>query len=73
MNPAFEGIKNFIQTFEILTTALKTLNPADFIELILKKTDYKNYLIKEEGNDQTAEEKYENVGQLINMASKYEF
>ena len=73
MNPAFEGIKNFIQTFEALTTALKTLNPADFIELILKKTDYKNYLIKEEGNDQTAEEKYENVGQLINMASKYEF
>ncbi|MFC2695927.1 MAG: ATP-dependent helicase [Candidatus Absconditicoccaceae bacterium] len=73
MNPAFEGIKNFIQTFEALTTALKTLNPADFIELILKKTDYKNYLIKEEGNDQAAEEKYENVGQLINMASKYEF
>ena len=73
MNPAFEGIKNFIQTFEALTTALKTLNQADFIELILKKTDYKNYLIKEEGNDQAAEEKYENVGQLINMASKYEF
>lgn len=62
-----------MQTFDALTTALKTLNPADLIELILKKTDYKHYLIKEEGNDQAAEEKYENVGQLINMASKYEF
>lgn len=43
------------------------------IELILKKIDYKSYLIKEEANDQAAEEKYENLGQLINMASKYEF
>jgi hypothetical protein len=56
-----------------LSTAIKTLNPADLTEYLVKKIDYKGYLIKEEDSEQTAEEKYENIGQLINMASKYEF
>lgn len=72
-SPAVNGIQDFIALFTELQTAVKTLNPADLTEVILKKTDYKNHLIKEEGNDQAAEEKYENIGQLINMASKYEF
>lgn len=72
-SPAVNGIKDFIELFDALQTSLKTLNPADLTEVILKKTDYKSHLIKEEGNDQAAEEKYENIGQLINMANKYEF
>jgi len=31
---------------------------------------YKEYLLKEESDTQIAEEKYDNIGQLINMASK---
>ncbi len=73
MAPAVNGIQDFIELFDALQTSLKTLNPADLTEVILKKTDYKSHLIKEEGNDQAAEEKYENIGQLINMANKYEF
>lgn len=71
--PALDGIKDFIELFNQLTTAIKTLNPADLTEYLVKKIDYKGYLIKEEDSEQTAEEKYENIGQLINMASKYEF
>lgn len=41
------------------------------IETLVKKIKYKDYLIKEEGNDSSAEEKFENVGQIINMAEKY--
>ena len=66
-------MKDFIELFNQLTTAIKTLNPADLTEYLVKKIDYKSYLIKEEDSEQTAEEKYENIGQLINMASKYEF
>lgn len=73
MNAAWEGIKEVSRLFRALEKSLETLNPADLINLLLKKIDYKAYLIKEEGNDQAAEEKYENIGQLINMASKYEF
>ena len=72
-SPAVNGIKDFIILFDELQASLKTLNPANLTEVILKKTDYKSHLIKEEGNDQAAEEKYDNIGQLINMASKYEF
>lgn len=67
------GIQDFMQLFDSLKTAIQTLNPADLLDHLLRKIDYKTYLIKEEGSDQVAEEKYENLGQLINMASKYDF
>ena len=68
---AMTGIKSFIMAMEELKEDLAVENPSDFIEAMVKKINYKDYLIKEEWWEQQAEEKYENVGQLINMASKY--
>ena len=68
---AMTGIKSFIIAMEELKEDLAVENPSDFIEAMVKKINYKDYLIKEEWWEQQAEEKYENIGQLINMASKY--
>ena len=70
---AVSWIVDLIKFIKELQTAVKELNPADLINVILSKVHYKEYLVKEEWSDQLAEEKYDNVGQLINMASKYEF
>jgi hypothetical protein len=43
------------------------------IETLVKKIKYRDYLIKEEGSETAADEKFENIGQLINMAQKYDF
>lgn len=72
-SPAVNGIQDFMALFAGLQEAIKTLNPADLLEYLLKKINYKDYLIKEEGSEQVAEEKYDNLGQLINMAKKYDF
>ena len=68
---AMTGIKSFIMAMEELKEDLAVENPSDFIESLVKKINYKDYLIKEEWWEVQAEEKYENIGQLINMASKY--
>ena len=73
MPAAVSWIVDLIKFIKELQTAVKELNPADLINVILSKVHYKEYLVKEEWSDQIAEEKYDNVGQLINMASKYEF
>jgi hypothetical protein len=44
-----------------LQESIKTLNPADLLEYLLKKINYKDYLLKEEGSEQVAEEKYDNL------------
>lgn len=44
---------------------------ADAMEKIVKSIKYKDHLIKEHGSEDAAMEKYENIGQLINLASKY--
>ncbi|NOZ43930.1 MAG: hypothetical protein GXP45_02090 [bacterium] len=41
------------------------------IDQLVNAIKYKEYLIKEEGSEAKAEERYENIGQLINMAGKY--
>jgi len=46
--------------------------PAEVLEKLVKKIKYREYLVKEEGGDIQADEKYENIGQLINMAQKYD-
>ena len=73
MSAAIGWIIDLMKLVKELQTAVKELNPADLINVILSKVHYKEYLVKEEWSDQLAEEKYDNVGQLINMASKYEF
>ena len=71
---ALTWITDFMQLYRVLTISVKELNPADLINLLLSKINYKEYLLKEEGwSEQAAEERYQNVGQLVNMASKYEF
>ena len=72
-SPAVNGIQDFLTLFAGLQESIKTLNPADLLESLLKKINYKDYLLKEEGSEQVAEEKYDNLWQLINMASKYDF
>lgn len=73
MPAAINWILDLINLIKELQTAVKELNPADLINVILSKVHYKEYLVKEEWSDNLAEEKYDNVWQLINMASKYEF
>ena len=73
MSTAVNWIMDLMKLIKELQTSVKELNPADLINVILSKVHYKEYLVKEEWSDQLAEEKYDNVGQLINMASKYEF
>jgi len=51
---------------------LKNLRPSQVIAKLVQSMNYKSYLIKEEWSESLAEEKYENIGQLINMAWKYE-
>ena len=68
---AISWIESFINIIEELKEKLSMESPADFIEDLVKKINYRDYLVKEEGWDQQADEKYENIGQLINMASKY--
>lgn len=73
MPAAINWILDLINLIKELQTVVKELNPADLINVILSKVHYKEYLVKEEWSDNLAEEKYDNVWQLINMASKYEF
>lgn len=46
--------------------------PAEIISLLVQKIHYREYLIKQEGNEKAADEKYENIGQLINLADRFE-
>ena len=55
------GIQDFLTLFAGLQEAVKMLNPADLLESLLKKINYKDYLLKEEGSEQVAEEKYDNL------------
>lgn len=68
---AFNKIINEINSeIQNLPTRQVGLVPSEVIEKVLKLTHYKDYLIKEEWLEK-AEEKYENIWQLINMAWKY--
>ncbi|MBR4633645.1 hypothetical protein IKO50_01455 [bacterium] len=45
---AMTGIKSFIISMEELKEELNIDSPSDFIESLVKKINYKDYLIKEE-------------------------
>ena len=66
-------VKDFMTLYNELLTSVKKLNPADLINTLIKKINYKDYLVKQEWWEEKADERYQNVGQLINMASKYDF
>lgn len=68
---AKNAIMSFGQLVHKRKTELPDITPAQLIKKVVDNTKYKDYLIKEEGQD-VGEEKFENIGQLINMAEKYE-
>ncbi len=71
-NPTKEKIKEFNKLIWYMSQQLTQNTPADFINLIVKHTSYRTHLFKEEGNQEAADERYANIGQLINMAYKYD-
>lgn len=71
MPQAKNWIQDFVNLTSQLTEILKSNTPSEFIEILVKKIKYRDYLIKEEWWEIQADEKYENIWQIINMASKY--
>jgi hypothetical protein len=55
-----------------LRNKLPSLVPAQFIDSMVKAIKYRDYLVKEEWGESQADEKYENIWQIINMAEKYQ-
>ncbi|MEI7558210.1 MAG: hypothetical protein WCJ45_05345 [bacterium] len=68
---AKKGIMEFIETMDMIQIYLQNHTATETVETLVKKIKYREYLIKEEGSETAADEKYENVGQIINMAEKY--
>ena len=68
---AKKGIHEFMESMKEIIDHIQQHRPAEIIEKIVKKIKYRDYLVKEEGWEIQADEKYENIGQLINMAEKY--
>ncbi len=72
ITPLAKGwIENFVETIDFIHSKLSTLRPAEVIETLVKKIKYRDYLVKEEWGEALADEKYENIWQLMNMAEKY--
>lgn len=65
------AIKWFFTTMQFLQQSLDTTPPSQFISQIVMSIRYKDYLIDQEWKD-IGIEKYENIGQLINMAEKFD-
>ncbi len=66
------GLDQFVRVMHDLRNELPKLSPAEFIEKMAKAIKYRDYLVKEEWGESAADEKYENVWQIINMAEKYQ-
>ncbi|MEF2174858.1 MAG: UvrD-helicase domain-containing protein [Candidatus Absconditabacteria bacterium] len=64
------NIKQFNTIIRFIENQLETLTPDKIIENIVNNIKYKDYVISQEGKDK-AEERMENIGQLINLATKY--
>ncbi len=68
---AKKGIQEYLHTMIALQEYMKDNTASATIETLIKKIKYRDYLIKEEGSETIADEKFENIGQIINMAEKY--
>lgn len=64
------NIKQFNTIIRFVENQLETLTPDKIIENIVNNIKYKDYLISQEWKDK-AEERMENIWQLINLATKY--
>lgn len=68
---AKKWITEFHQVIHSVTSIMDQISPSEVIDKLVKNMRYKEYLIKEEGSESKAEERYDNIWQLINMAGKY--
>ncbi len=68
---AKKGIQEFISIIKEIQEYIPQHRPSEILDTLVKKIKYREYLIKEEWSESQADEKYENIGQLINMAQKY--
>ena len=72
LGPATQkAISHFVTSMRFLRQSALSLSPSALISQLVQTIKYKEYLIEGEGKD-IGEEKYENVGQLINIATKYD-
>jgi len=69
---AKKWIQEFMHAIKEIKEYIPQNRPAEVLEKLVKKIKYREYLVKEEGGDIQADGKYENIGQLINMAQKYD-
>ncbi len=69
------GTRGKISLFNTLLEDLKRnvaqSTPAELVEHIVKATGYKAYVLKVDGEEK-GKERMENIGQLVNIASRYE-
>ncbi len=68
---AKKWIQEFMEVMKEITEHIQEHRPSEVIGKLVKKINYRDYLVKEEWGEAQADEKYENIGQLINMADKY--
>lgn len=68
---AKKWILDFMTVIHEITDNREQYSPADAMEKIVKWIKYRDYLVKEHWSEEIADEKYENIWQLINLASKY--
>jgi DNA helicase II / ATP-dependent DNA helicase PcrA len=63
-------IKQFVQLMSYCFQVVDQLSPADLLAKIVKDIKYEDFLVHDEGKAQ-AEERMENIGELITLASRY--
>jgi len=68
---AKNALQSFTNTIKLLQNALNQYSPPELINYIVNLIRYQDWLIKQEG-EVKAEEKMQNIGQLISMASKFD-
>lgn len=68
---ASESIKQFNTIIKFIKSNLENATPAIVISQIVSNIKYKDYMIAMDGTEK-AEERMENIWQLINMASSYD-
>lgn len=72
LSPAvLKRLTGFRQIVRALQQSVEQLPPADLLDFLVKNIRYKDFLIKQEGEEK-ALERMENIWQLLNMASKYD-
>lgn len=65
------SIKQFSTIMRMIASQIESLKPQDLIASLIGAIKYKEHLLQTESKEK-AQERMDNIGQLINMASKYE-